>query len=144
MKAINIQADPSTLEVGALNTTGVIYLSVEDVFFPEKNWNDFVFTVLSWWMKSADNLNKGLTSTEDFNFMDGPFKFNINKKGDKIYIKLFRRDKELYFFGPFSWSEFYESLHRTSRLCLDTYSYLTKQHSTDVETIAKLLEQAGR
>ena len=50
--------------------TGNIYFQIDDFFFPEEGWNDFVVIILSWWLRALEN-NKN-----DFEllFMDGPLK----------------------------------------------------------------------
>lgn len=53
--------------------TGQIYWSIDNLYFPEKGWNDFVLTVLEWWLDNFNNVFNNETFLSQFRFMDGPF-----------------------------------------------------------------------
>jgi len=63
---------------------GNIYLSNEHIYFPEKDWNDFIVIILSWWVTSLIKLQSNQSIEEVFNFMDGSFAFSIKMKGSKL------------------------------------------------------------
>ncbi len=63
------------------NITGVIYLQVGDVHFPEPDWNDFPVIILRWWLKELLRLWHGeLKSGESIEclFMDGDFYYSVS------------------------------------------------------------------
>lgn len=63
-----------------------VYLDLgNEVYFPEKNWDDFVLIIFSWWSDSIINLLNGSTH-EDFCFMDGDFNFKINVFNERLFI----------------------------------------------------------
>ena len=67
--------------------TGIISLSINELFFPEKEWNDSILTLVEWWAEGYFTL---LTSKQDehlFYFMDGPYAYRI-KRGDDESILL--------------------------------------------------------
>lgn len=56
---------------------GIISISIDNIwFFPEKNWDDFILTVLEWWSNAALKVIQGQEA--EFLFMDGSFSFKIN------------------------------------------------------------------
>lgn len=54
--------------------TGEIYFEENNIYFPEKGWNDFPVIILGWWINSFLELVKQNSETFEFCFMDGPFK----------------------------------------------------------------------
>ena len=56
---------------------GSIYLDVNGVMFPEKNWKDFPFILFGWWWDGLMKLNADPSA--EFLFMDGDFEFILEK-----------------------------------------------------------------
>lgn len=83
---INLQINLESMQKNT-DINGEIFFSIREIdfYFPEKNWDDFVITILNWWFDSAIRLNsfEGEVS-EILNFMDGPFFVKINKKSSDI------------------------------------------------------------
>ncbi len=76
-------------------STGVIYMEIENQFFPDPVWNDFPEVILSWWLEGFSQL---LTFKEEgyyeFLFMDGPCKWVVDYSGNEIIqINCYRYDK---------------------------------------------------
>lgn len=57
-----------------VNITGVICLNINNRFFPDNNWNDFIIILLNWWIKDIIT-NKHINN--NYFFMDGSFYFRI-------------------------------------------------------------------
>lgn len=59
-------------------------LIIEDglVYFPGRNWDDFVVTVLGWWLESYNRLLARIENIQDFDFMDGPYSYRIARMGE--------------------------------------------------------------
>lgn len=94
---INIVINELSIEMSNRNSiTGEIYFQMGDSFFPELNWNDFIVVILTWWNESIQLLEASdIRSSQDFNFMDGPFYVQAVKK-DSLHISLnFTQVKEL-------------------------------------------------
>lgn len=96
---ISVFVDGSSLELTANNAiTGRICFRVDDKYFPEREWNDFVTILLLWWLEAIGPLISGTSRFADFPFMDGPFlakarlcdgrnlqmSFIDRRKGDKV------------------------------------------------------------
>ncbi|WP_156830085.1 hypothetical protein [Paenibacillus sp. HW567] len=88
--------EESTLEISNRKSiTGEVYFQFGDAFFPDCNWNDFIVVILTWWNKSIKLLETSSAGTsQDFNFLDGPFYVHGVKK-DNLHITLsfIRRNK---------------------------------------------------
>lgn len=70
--------------------TGVIFIEIDNKYFPEENWNDFPVIILNWW------LEKAITNIEgEYRFMDGPFRFNIYYEKGEYYITCFYNGKQV-------------------------------------------------
>lgn len=86
---INIVINETSIEMSNRNSiTGEMYFQVGDYVFPELNWNDFIVVILSWWNKSIHLLEaSAIGSSQDFDFMDGPFYVHAVKK-DSLHLSL--------------------------------------------------------
>lgn len=62
-----------SLEEAGNRITGRLAISVENWRFPDPQWNDFVVTVLSWWIRETVYLLVEADATVELRFMDGPF-----------------------------------------------------------------------
>jgi hypothetical protein len=61
--------------------TGEIYFRVDDTYFPQVNWNDFIVVILTWWNKAISQLESSPVGVSaNFSFMDGPFNIRGKKK----------------------------------------------------------------
>jgi len=85
---IDIRVSEQSFELSQSKITGEICFVIDNQFFPEQNWNDFVVVILSWWLESLMKLilsDDG--SSYDFSFMDGPLLVR-GKKIDNDIINL--------------------------------------------------------
>lgn len=74
--------------------TGEIYFKINDYYFPERNWNDFLVIILGWWVNSFINAIKTNANKFEFHFMDGPFLAEAVLKDKNLYeICLLERNK---------------------------------------------------
>ena len=56
---------------------GDICCSVGDWYFPEKDWDDFVVTLLYWFARKLIRLKFKEEQPQEIDFMEGPFKVSI-------------------------------------------------------------------
>ena len=73
--------------------TGPIYFILDGHSFPEVGWDDFVVTILGWWLDAITRIVRGLSKRERLRFMDGPpiVEFAVGSDGD-IAVSLLRDD----------------------------------------------------
>lgn len=65
--------------------TGPICFKIEDKYFPESNWNDFIVVILGWWINNFTNAIKYDLGKFEFCFMDGPYLLTGVLKKNGIY-----------------------------------------------------------
>ena len=74
--------------------TGVIHLKLDEITFPESDWNDFVIVILGWWLRDIRSLIDEHSQSCICRFMDGPFQFEIEAaKPDAWVIRFVRRTR---------------------------------------------------
>jgi hypothetical protein len=73
-KIAEIIIDVETLEQTSLSAsiTGNIYWQIDDYFFPEQHWYDFVSPLLCWWSNSILEVLSGSCEKASLLYMDGP------------------------------------------------------------------------
>lgn len=89
---VEIRLNEQSFELSRSKITGEICFVIEDQFFPEENWNDFVVVILTWWLESLKKLILSIDgSSFDFSFMDGPLMVRGKKiDNNKIYLEFVR------------------------------------------------------
>ncbi len=98
--------------------TGILYVKVCDVNFPDLLWDDFVDRVLYIWINSAIKLLKG-SESEVFDFIDGTYEFELKKiKHDCFRITCFEDNKQINISGDISIKDFIDNLSEISHLLL--------------------------
>ncbi|GGD64359.1 hypothetical protein GCM10011514_30410 [Emticicia aquatilis] len=75
--------------------TSGVYFEVNKKFFPEKDWNDFVVVVLSFWLDEIIKMKTSNCDNGSFLFMDGPLKFTIDRVGNLYFFKGYNRNKNI-------------------------------------------------
>ena len=60
------------------NSTADVYISVNNVAFPEEGWSDFI-VILSWWLRAMRSLREGSSDDAVLDFMDGPFNIYLQR-----------------------------------------------------------------
>jgi hypothetical protein len=69
--------------------TGKISIKIEEQYYPEKEWNDLILTILSWWADELESFISDNSKEVNFLFMDGPFEvklYDINGLTDVIFL----------------------------------------------------------
>lgn len=56
---------------------GIVYTEIGGVAFPDDRWSDMVVVILEWWLSALFELTTGTSSSAEFLFMDGPFRFTV-------------------------------------------------------------------
>ena len=67
--------------------TGVLFIKLSHRGFPDDRWNDFIVTVLRWWLAAAARLANTTLETESFEFMDGPFRIECVTGGELVFCR---------------------------------------------------------
>lgn len=62
--------------------TGEISLSKDNIFFPEKHWNDFIVEIFGWWLSDLRSMIENGEKEQDFAFKDGDFCFLLSEKNN--------------------------------------------------------------
>lgn len=88
-----VWVDPESNEdMYSANLFGQIYLQLDDVFFPDRGWGDFVCIVLSWWVRALGSLDN---KPSKLGFMDGPFEVRIAvSTSDSVVCSCIRRNSK--------------------------------------------------
>lgn len=75
---MRVEWNPETLSQGSSGAiTGSLWVRTDDIEFPERDWSDFVPTVLRWWMEAlSPQPQRGSVSLL---FMDGPFEIRLTE-----------------------------------------------------------------
>ena len=91
---VDIRVNEQSLKLSRRKITGEICFVIEDQFFPEENWNDFVVVILTWWLQCLKKLMLSADgSLCDFSFMDGPLLVRVKKIDNDIINLEFMREK---------------------------------------------------
>jgi hypothetical protein len=81
---VNVQ--PQTITISKHNcVTGHISITIREITFPENNWDDFIVTILGWWLTSTIEVISGKESKGYCYFMDGPYKFEIEASSKDVW-----------------------------------------------------------
>jgi hypothetical protein len=78
MTETRIIVDPKTIRSGGVGpATGDIWITLGQLAFPMKDWNDFVVVILEAWASALVRLLHGVSKHERLHFMDGPYVVEI-------------------------------------------------------------------
>lgn len=75
------------------NVMGIICCQYGTEFFPEDVWDDFIVTILDWWIQASLRLLLQTSDYEELSFMDGPFEMSLENL-DKSKYKMTWIDEE--------------------------------------------------
>lgn len=68
-----------------------IYFKINEFFYPEEGWNDFVIVILNWWLYAFKNFQSLNNDSFEMLFMDGPLKVkakkNENNELEMVFIR---------------------------------------------------------
>ena len=122
--------------------TGDIYFETLQGYYPEKNWNDFVMIILSWWANSFVDFLQGNQKEMEFHFMDGPYCAYISKSGENMLNFQFNRDEVVLclFKESICLYDLYKILLDNCRKAIESLSILGIE-STNVEGLRKTYEK---
>ncbi len=85
---MQIRADPSVFYIVEPGTVWAsIYVEHDGVAFPEKNWDDIAFGVLSEWGDACLGVIEDEGSPQKFSFLDGPVFFSCVRRGDNLHVE---------------------------------------------------------
>ena len=80
---IEINTDSVTISEEGGTIFANIFLKLNNnLFYPQKEWNDFAAIILSWWSREIIDYVNGTIDLAEFCFMDGDYMYRITKKGE--------------------------------------------------------------
>jgi hypothetical protein len=87
----------NTLHRSPMGTiTGVIYLDLNGVCFPEEGWSDFTIVICGWWLKALTAIYRGESVVAECLFMDGPYLFEVSLGERTQWAVMCARDETLF------------------------------------------------
>jgi hypothetical protein len=120
MSEIKILIDKNSIKNKNDKITGKICFYIDNNYFPDSDWNDFLVVVLNWWINNLLRINNNLN--HDFMFMDGPFLVRINVENkEEIKLTLIERkikEKTIYS-GKSEINELTRVIFHTSKEIID-------------------------
>ena len=85
MSKARLVVDPASIRTrGAGPATGSVWLALEEVAFPSKDWNDFIVVILEAWVGAVLRLLEGSSRNEIVHFMDGPYLVELSRTSAAI------------------------------------------------------------
>jgi hypothetical protein len=75
------------------SVTGEIYFKVNNKYFPEIKWNDFIETVMKWWIQTIiEIVNADIDQVFELLYMDGPYLIRgIKIDNDTMLLNFLKR-----------------------------------------------------
>ena len=77
MNSFKLVVRRESLCIESNDVIGVICFAVNDWFFPEENWDDFVATILSWLSQALVKIKFKKEERVEVDFMEGCFKVDL-------------------------------------------------------------------
>jgi len=65
-----------------------IWFEHDGKVYPDEEWMDFGFTIISWWINNLLQILMGIKEEGEWDFMDGPFSFNIKYEKSNRVIEM--------------------------------------------------------
>lgn len=127
MEQLKILVNNDSINIVNNRITGEIFFSIDDVYFPEDRWNDYIITLLDWWLESASKVKVAkIGESIELHFMDGPFLIQIMKQNaDFVKLLFIKRNfdkKEIIHSYNCAINDFNDLLYSTSKKVLDFIS----------------------
>lgn len=66
--------------------SGIVYVEIDGIPFPERQWSDSIIVVLASWLEALNNLATGISPRTSLRFMDGPFRIDVQGGGDCVHV----------------------------------------------------------
>lgn len=125
---LKIILDDSDISICQEAVAGTIYLMLDNVYFPFKDWSDLVVPILEMWTIQIVDLLKRKTDRAEFFFMDGSYYFEVLIEKDHAII--------------INACEFSNSLEASNVICSvrDTLDNLTKELIQSLEKLQLALK----
>lgn len=94
---INLIINPESVRLSKSKTSEQIFSEIyfhicDGVFFPEEKWDDFSVIIMGWWLEKGLQIRDGNGVT--FNFMDGPYSFEVSKLNESFVIHFITNRRE--------------------------------------------------
>ena len=83
---LSIETKPETFTLSSGDFLGVIFLRLGETAFPHAEWDDFVPTILNWWLAEVTKLLRREKDTGTFSFMDGPYWFEVDVADGRVRL----------------------------------------------------------
>lgn len=126
--------------------TGIVFFDFEKYQFPQKEWNDFVVVILTWWLDALKNIVAKGYKAEEFRFMDGPMCIEVTVlSGDRCKIACIdeRNDDGPEFSGTYSLAEIFDSVISTARAVCDICR-ARNWESDDIDDLNQVIRALSR
>jgi len=140
-----IQPTPSESTRIGTALSGLLFIEVDGVYFPARNWGDYVLPVLGWWIENAMRLNLPDSEVKNI-FMDGPYAFRLRRSANSDDVRLTFQDGDLVLPGEYTISyKRYLAAHRgAAKGILNEIMDMGLRKSLDVSTLETRLEHLLR
>jgi hypothetical protein len=121
---IFVKANVGTLRVyDGGNIIGNICVSVGEKCFPSSDWSDFVFVIMSNWIRDGRMFLRGECAFVTLYFFDGPYCINVSNATNNLckYDLIKRGDPsdEIISTGTFDFSLFFDEIERSAKVMLE-------------------------
>lgn len=63
-----------------------IWIELDEISFPSKNWSDFAVIIMAWWSEALLRLIRNESDREIVDFMDGPYAVEISRVANEILL----------------------------------------------------------
>jgi hypothetical protein len=79
------------------NVHSILLIRVDDVEFPDAEWDDFAVVLLSWWCQAVVSLLRHEVVATHLSFMDGPYQAELERvfRGGWKILLVQRRQKPI-------------------------------------------------
>ena len=87
MKLLTFHLSPDSFiaKNGKIKEIGETYIQLDDYAFPDKEWTDFAFNIIYWWMESFTKIFTNETKKIKCSFMDVNYRFDIEKIDSQVW-----------------------------------------------------------
>jgi hypothetical protein len=88
----SLTVDTQSLSRSSLGQiAGVVYADFDGIAFPDGNWSDSIVLVLIAWIDAMRTLASKPAMPTTIHFMDGPFRIELQRQGEKVHIRALER-----------------------------------------------------
>jgi hypothetical protein len=141
MTRIETVVRPETLSIESGKIVGEIFVTGEEIHFPERGWNDFPVIVLGWWLTALQRPPTGL-GVQIFRFMDGPYEFVVRSESVRIKFDFLRQGAICASLDDVDFSHFRKSAFSAAAAC-QSWMFSAGYEDRDSQILAELLRKSG-